>query len=671
MAACEQIQDELSAYLDGELSAQERAAVDAHLKGCAACQALLSELKGVQGALADVPKLAAPPALAAKIREGVSAGAPASEAVHEKVIAMPVPWQQRVFGGPGLVGLAALVMVGVLVFAVLPRLGRDDYKNQNVAVSAKKAPAATGDVKDEKKVESKSLEKSKAGKPAGTRLESEKPDVDAAAAGDDAAPAAPMPSAAPDAKPKDALQKPVPQKQMRPESRAPLAPTAPPVAAPAPEVGAPAAERLREAAPSGDASRFKAEGDRLNRAPSAAAKPGDPRANTNALSEQEARKSGGAHAGGNAARPEEELKALHLKKADVERGGAKTENESRDGKALLKDQQQDKSLNQVKKELPPAAAAQPGHAAQEKAAAKAPADPGFGGQSPAAARGPRDANLDEAKAAGLRSDDRDAQLAGRPAEDKAEKDVARRKLDEAREGATAEAAEKKRKLLDEKAEGGSGGMAPPKPLAEGKDGETGPAFTEITQLPADQMLRAFPGEDADEKAKREQKEKGKSNAELADGGGAGKNSSEPVRVQVSRNQNAQKLLQDLVGKFGGRIAATEPAKKADVEPNKDAKGDEVASARFYRILVPAARREALVAALKNLTPASRRESALANERLQTAQQAQQAEEMLEEQAAEKKEFSKEMDDKVSAQATVLVIVETDVPEAEAAPAAKE
>lgn len=39
--------DQLSEYLDGELSAPERAAVDAHLAQCAACRATLEELRGV------------------------------------------------------------------------------------------------------------------------------------------------------------------------------------------------------------------------------------------------------------------------------------------------------------------------------------------------------------------------------------------------------------------------------------------------------------------------------------------------------------------------------------------------------------------------------------------------------------------------------------------------
>lgn len=43
--------DNLSAYLDGELPAEERGGVEAHLAGCAECRAELEQLKGVSGLL--------------------------------------------------------------------------------------------------------------------------------------------------------------------------------------------------------------------------------------------------------------------------------------------------------------------------------------------------------------------------------------------------------------------------------------------------------------------------------------------------------------------------------------------------------------------------------------------------------------------------------------------
>jgi hypothetical protein len=47
--------DQLSAYLDGELSSEERAQVDAHLAGCSACGAQLAELAAVDALAREMP----------------------------------------------------------------------------------------------------------------------------------------------------------------------------------------------------------------------------------------------------------------------------------------------------------------------------------------------------------------------------------------------------------------------------------------------------------------------------------------------------------------------------------------------------------------------------------------------------------------------------------------
>lgn len=48
--------DELNAYVDGELAAGARARVDAHLEGCAACRETVSSLRSLRGALGALPR---------------------------------------------------------------------------------------------------------------------------------------------------------------------------------------------------------------------------------------------------------------------------------------------------------------------------------------------------------------------------------------------------------------------------------------------------------------------------------------------------------------------------------------------------------------------------------------------------------------------------------------
>src|SRR2546427_11097371 len=68
--------DRLSEYLDGELGIAERAALEAHLAGCPACEAILAELRRVVAraqALDDQPPATDLwPAIAQQI--GVSSG---------------------------------------------------------------------------------------------------------------------------------------------------------------------------------------------------------------------------------------------------------------------------------------------------------------------------------------------------------------------------------------------------------------------------------------------------------------------------------------------------------------------------------------------------------------------------------------------------------------------
>jgi len=64
---CEKIQDLLSPYLDGELTPEAKAEVDAHLSSCPECVELLSLLKMATDSLAAFPEIEPSPDLKAKL----------------------------------------------------------------------------------------------------------------------------------------------------------------------------------------------------------------------------------------------------------------------------------------------------------------------------------------------------------------------------------------------------------------------------------------------------------------------------------------------------------------------------------------------------------------------------------------------------------------------------
>jgi anti-sigma factor RsiW len=59
---CSQASELLTAFVDGELTAAEKAAVEAHLAGCAVCQAQVASLRAAIGTLAALPALEPSPA---------------------------------------------------------------------------------------------------------------------------------------------------------------------------------------------------------------------------------------------------------------------------------------------------------------------------------------------------------------------------------------------------------------------------------------------------------------------------------------------------------------------------------------------------------------------------------------------------------------------------------
>lgn len=77
MMACATFRQLVTAYVDGELVGEERAAFESHFAGCAACRRLLEEERGVAALLDSSHPLSAPDALRARIEIVVAGYRPA------------------------------------------------------------------------------------------------------------------------------------------------------------------------------------------------------------------------------------------------------------------------------------------------------------------------------------------------------------------------------------------------------------------------------------------------------------------------------------------------------------------------------------------------------------------------------------------------------------------
>lgn len=100
-------EEDLTAYVDGELPPARRAEVEAHLGACAGCRSTHALLRGAVARLAELPAFEPSPHT--------------RRAVLAKLDAVPSPWWERLKGllRPGVLmpsaGLAAAVAVALLV----------------------------------------------------------------------------------------------------------------------------------------------------------------------------------------------------------------------------------------------------------------------------------------------------------------------------------------------------------------------------------------------------------------------------------------------------------------------------------------------------------------------------------------------------------------------------
>ncbi len=115
---CRQIQENLSAYLDGELPPVEAAALRRHLDGCAACRQMAEELRSVSALLKNAPRQPAPTDLADEVQRRLERDMLLTPVAEEPEIIARIdrrlareqrPWWPRVAALAACVALVAAI----------------------------------------------------------------------------------------------------------------------------------------------------------------------------------------------------------------------------------------------------------------------------------------------------------------------------------------------------------------------------------------------------------------------------------------------------------------------------------------------------------------------------------------------------------------------------------
>jgi predicted anti-sigma-YlaC factor YlaD len=161
MMTCERTEGLLSAYLEGELAAAERAEVETHLAACAGCSALLGLLEETMAATAAFPQAEPPADLMARLY-----GIPETEAVKSvrKPFFRPVfDWLARPALQPVYAAFTALFIV--LSFVLFHPEGRGirkqiDLKLHQGIGTVEKLYADAGSLKGEIRAVSANVVKS-------------------------------------------------------------------------------------------------------------------------------------------------------------------------------------------------------------------------------------------------------------------------------------------------------------------------------------------------------------------------------------------------------------------------------------------------------------------------------------------------------------------------------
>jgi anti-sigma factor RsiW len=126
---CERARELIDAYVDGELTGDDRTSVTAHIKSCTGCQALMVDIRQTSRAIAELGHEPAPPALASRVRDRLASAAEAHEPGGMRVVPRRISssvWRQAT-------ALAACCLLSILVtWWVMASTGQADQLQQEI-----------------------------------------------------------------------------------------------------------------------------------------------------------------------------------------------------------------------------------------------------------------------------------------------------------------------------------------------------------------------------------------------------------------------------------------------------------------------------------------------------------------------------------------------------------
>ena len=129
---CDRARELIGAYVDEELSGDDRTSVAAHIASCAGCRELMGDIKRTSDAIAELGREPAPTALASRIRSRLANAAEEQEPGRKRFVPWRIPSSVR----RQAAALATCCAFSVLLtWWVMTSLGQVDRLQQEIVAA--------------------------------------------------------------------------------------------------------------------------------------------------------------------------------------------------------------------------------------------------------------------------------------------------------------------------------------------------------------------------------------------------------------------------------------------------------------------------------------------------------------------------------------------------------